>query len=53
MAQPDIGRAFVDQSSLGPESRCDLLKKRLKELGQPIYGTKVVLWTRLRDADFV
>ena len=53
MAHPDVGRAFVEQSSLGPESRCDLLRKSLKELGKPIYRKKVVLWISLREAELV
>ncbi len=36
---------------LGPGSSVGALKQRLKELGQPIYGEKAMLWRRLADAE--
>ena len=36
---------------LGPGSSVGALKQRLKELGQPIYGEKAILWRRLADAE--
>ena len=38
-------------AELGPNSKIDLLKKRLKELGGAIYGTKQELWTRLKEVE--
>eukprot|EP00971_Amphidinium_carterae_P107602 2130881-Amphidinium_carterae.1 len=36
---------------LGPGSRLEDLRKRLKELSAPIYGTKETLWKRLMEAE--
>ena len=36
---------------LGPGSAVDLLRKRLKVLREPIYGTKSELWARLAKAE--
>ena len=43
--------ADVEGAELGPNSRVDLLRARLKELHQPFYGTKEMLWTRLKNAE--
>ena len=37
--------------TLGPFSRVDDLRARLRELGGAIYGTKQELWTRLQKAE--
>jgi hypothetical protein len=36
---------------LHPNSTVALMKKRLKELSCPVYGTKAQLWTRLEEAE--
>ena len=50
-AVPVGGRSGAGDAAVGPESRVDLLKARLKELHEPIWGTKQQLWTRLAKAE--
>ena len=38
-------------AALGPASRVELLRGRLRELKEPILGTKQVLWSRLQKAE--
>ena len=38
---------------LHPDSKVETMRARLRELDQPIYGTKEVLWTRLSRAEKV
>merc|ERR1712015_171420 len=47
--QPEAGPTAG--TVLWPGSRVDLPRARLKQLGEPIYGTKEVLWTRLSKAE--
>ena len=51
LQSPPVEKAFVAQSALGPDSRADLLRARLKELGEKVWGTKQILWTRLQKAE--
>ena len=42
---------MVERPTLGPGSGVGALKQRCRELGQPIYGEKAVLWRRLAGAE--
>ena len=43
--------AIAPAPLLGPRSHVDTLKARLRELREPIYGTKQQLWVRLQKAE--
>jgi hypothetical protein len=47
----DGSAIYAERPILGPGSSVGALKQRLKELGQPIYGEKAILWRRLADAE--
>ncbi len=42
---------LIERPILGPGSGVGAVKQRLKELGQPTYGEKAMLWRRLADAE--
>ncbi len=41
---PEPAPIALERPILGPSSSVANLKQRLKELGQPIYGEKAILW---------
>ena len=50
-AEPLAAVAPPAVAALGPGSRVELLRGRLRELKEPIWGTKQVLWSRLAKAE--
>ena len=47
--KPAAGGAADRPVDLGPTSKVKDLKKRLKELNAPVWGSKEILWERLRE----
>lgn len=46
-------QAAAGREVLHPDSKVEVMRARLRELDQPIYGTKEALWTRLSRAERV
>ena len=46
---PPAGGAADRPVDLGPNSKVKDLKKRLKELHAPVWGSKEILWERLKE----
>ena len=50
-AEPTQNQQVPAGPQLGPQSRVDLLRHRLRQLGEAIWGTKEQLWQRLLKAE--
>jgi len=46
-----VAPAGVEGAAIGPNARVDVMRARLVQLKQPVYGTKQELWARLSKAE--